>query len=648
MDTAPSDWTEANQAFLAAALSRIKACLARRGTAQVGAEAALPAFVGAPPALERIARGFGLSRFERDLLLLCAGVELDAEIATLCAQAAGDPARMHPTFSLALGTLPEAHWSALSPDAPLRRWRLIEPGEGPSLTLAPLRIDERVLHCLAGVRQLDERLAALLEVLPPADPADLVPSQRDAATEAASAWRTHAETVVQLLGDATDCRPVAAAAAAMVGLRVAALPVALLPAGPTELDALLRLWQRETVLAAPAVLMLDDESAATETHAFTRLLQRVGGPLIVRAREPRAVVPRQSVVLDVTHPQPDEQAATWRSALGAAAPEDLPGQLAAQFSLSLPAIEAIAAGALARDRAAGALARDAAAGALGDVVWRLCRLRLRTRLEGLAQHIESRMGWHDLVLPETQTQTLHTIAAQLRQRNRVHEEWGFGAKGRRGLGIAALFAGASGTGKTLAAEVLAGELRLDLFRIDLAAVMSKYIGETEKNLRRVFDAAEESGAVLLFDEADALFGKRSEVKDSHDRYANIEVSYLLQRMEAYRGLAILTTNMKSALDPAFLRRLRFVVTFPFPDAAQRAAIWRQVFPAATPLDGVDAERLALLRLPGGAIRNIAMSAAFLAADCGEPVRMHHLRTAARSEYAKLERPLTQAENEAWA
>jgi hypothetical protein len=640
MDTAPSDWTEANQAFLAAALRRVKALLAGRGDALVAAEAALPAFVGAPPALERIARGFGLSRFERDLLLLCAGVELDAEMAALCAQAAGDPARAHPTFSLALGALPEAHWSALSPDAPLRRWRLIEPGEGPSLTLAPLRIDERVLHCLAGVRQLDERLAALLEVLPPTDPADLVPSQRQGATEAASAWRSNAETVVQLLGDAADCRPVAAAAAAMLGLRVAALPVALLPAGPTELDVLLRLWQRETVLAAPAVLMLDDEAAATETHAFTRLLQRAGGPLIVRAREPRAVVPRQSVVLDVTHPQPDEQARTWQAALGAVAPADLPGHLAAQFNFSLSAIEAIAAGALAREPAAGA--------ALGDVVWRLCRSRLRTRLEGLAQHIESRVGWNDLVLPETQTQTLHTIVAQLRQRSRVHDEWGFGAKGRRGLGIAALFAGASGTGKTLAAEVLAGELHLDLFRIDLAAVMSKYIGETEKNLRRVFDAAEESGAVLLFDEADALFGKRSEVKDSHDRYANIEVSYLLQRMEAYRGLAILTTNMKSALDPAFLRRLRFVVTFPFPDEPQRAAIWRQVFPAATPLDGVDAERLALLRLPGGAIRNIAMSAAFLAADRGEPVRMSHLLTAARSEYAKLERPLTQAESQAWA
>ena len=199
--------------------------------------------------------------------------------------------------------------------------------------------------------------------------------------------------------------------------------------------------------------------------------------------------------------------------------------------------------------------------------------------------------------------------------------WGFAAKGARGLGISALFAGESGTGKTMAAEVLANELHLDLYRIDLAAVVSKYIGETEKNLKRVFDAAEDSGAILLFDEADALFGKRSEVKDSHDRYANIEVSYLLQRMEAYRGLAILTTNLKNALDTAFLRRLRFVVQFPFPDARQRELIWRGIFPAATPLDGVDCAKLARLNVAGGNIRNIAMNAAFLAAEAGSPVAM---------------------------
>ena len=200
----------------------------------------------------------------------------------------------------------------------------------------------------------------------------------------------------------------------------------------------------------------------------------------------------------------------------------------------------------------------------------------------------------------------------------------------------------------MAAEVLSNELALDLFRIDLSAVVSKYIGETEKNLSRIFDSAEGSGAILLFDEADALFGKRSEVKDSHDRYANIEVSYLLQRMESHRGLAILTTNMKSALDPAFLRRIRFAVQFPFPDAAQRAEIWRRIFPAATPTDGLDVKRLARLNVPGGNIRNIALRAAFLAAAAGQPVRMADLLDAARSEYAKIEQPLSEAEIGGWA
>ncbi len=199
----------------------------------------------------------------------------------------------------------------------------------------------------------------------------------------------------------------------------------------------------------------------------------------------------------------------------------------------------------------------------------------------------------------------------------------------------------------MAAEVLANELHLDLYRIDLSAVVSKYIGETEKNLARVFDAAEDSGAILLFDEADALFGKRSEVKDSHDRYANIEVSYLLQRMEAYRGLAILTTNQKAALDTAFLRRLRFVVQFPFPDAGEREAIWRRVFPAATPTGPLDYAKLARLQMAGGNIRNIALNAAFHAAEAGEPVGMAHLLRAAHAEAAKRERSLSEAETRGW-
>jgi SpoVK/Ycf46/Vps4 family AAA+-type ATPase len=242
---------------------------------------------------------------------------------------------------------------------------------------------------------------------------------------------------------------------------------------------------------------------------------------------------------------------------------------------------------------------------------------------------------------------LREIAMNVRWRRQVYEQWGFARRSPRGLSISALFFGPSGTGKTMAAEVLARELELDLFRIDLSSVVSKYIGETEKNLRRVFDAAEAGGAVLLFDEADALFGHRSEVRDSHDRYANIEVSYLLQRMEAYRGLAILTSNMKQALDPAFLRRIRFFVQFPFPEEGQRAEIWRRVFPAHTPTEGLSIDTLARLSLAGGSIQNVALAAAFLAADEGVPVRMSHLLSAVRTECQKLERPLTDAEIGGW-
>ena len=199
----------------------------------------------------------------------------------------------------------------------------------------------------------------------------------------------------------------------------------------------------------------------------------------------------------------------------------------------------------------------------------------------------------------------------------------------------------------MAAEVLANDLQLDLYRIDLSQVVSKYIGETEKNLRRVFDAAEEGAAILLFDEADALFGKRSDVRDSHDRYANIEVSYLLQRMETYRGLAILTSNMKHALDPAFLRRIRFIVPFPFPDVTQRAEMWRTVFPSVMPTADLQIEKLARLTMPGGHIRNIAVNAAFLAADANEAVQMKHLLQATRTEYAKLDKPLSDAEVGGW-
>jgi SpoVK/Ycf46/Vps4 family AAA+-type ATPase len=213
----------------------------------------------------------------------------------------------------------------------------------------------------------------------------------------------------------------------------------------------------------------------------------------------------------------------------------------------------------------------------------------------------------------------------------------------RGFGISALFAGASGTGKTMAAEVIANELEQPLHRIDLSSVVSKWVGETEKNLERLFQAADDASGILFFDEADALFGKRTEVQHSQDRFANIEINFLLQRLESYRGLAILATNLKDALDQAFLRRLRFIVTFPFPGPAERRAIWQRVFPPQMPQEGLDFDRLSRLNLTGGSLHNIALSAAFLAAQRREPVTMEVVAQAARAELRKLEKPAGEAE-----
>ena len=242
--------------------------------------------------------------------------------------------------------------------------------------------------------------------------------------------------------------------------------------------------------------------------------------------------------------------------------------------------------------------------------------------------------WDDLVLPPLQLDLLHRIADQVENRAKVYEAWGFGTRMHRGPGITVLFAGPSGTGKSMAAEVIANALRLSLYRIDLSAVVSKYIGETEKNLRRVFDAAEDGGALLYLDEADALFGKRSEVKDSHDRYANLEINYLLQRMEAYPGVAILATNMRTNLDPAFVRRLRFVVIFPPPKLAARRRIWEKAFPQEAPVGKLDFDRLASMEATGGTIRDIALHAAFLAALDGTPITMDLLMDAAKVEFKK--------------
>jgi SpoVK/Ycf46/Vps4 family AAA+-type ATPase len=267
------------------------------------------------------------------------------------------------------------------------------------------------------------------------------------------------------------------------------------------------------------------------------------------------------------------------------------------------------------------------------------RAQSGAELERLARKLEPKRGWNDIVVPPDQTAQLHEICDQARLRHLVYGAWGFDRKLSTGKGLNVLFAGPPGTGKTMAAEVMASALGLDLYKIDLAQVVSKYIGETEKNLERIFAAAESSNAILFFDEADALFGKRSEVKDSHDRYANIEIGYLLQKMEEYDGIAILATNLRQNIDEAFLRRLQSIVDFPFPDENYRRRIWEVMFPPEAPL-GTDVDFAALardVRLAGGSIKNIAVAAALDAAAEERAIGMKHLIRAARRDHQKLGR-----------
>jgi hypothetical protein len=602
-----------------------------------------------PPALRILGSRFGLSRFEQQVLLLCAAVELDTRVAALCADAQRDANRTYPTFALALALFDEPAWDVLSPERPLRYWRLIEinqPGAQP-LTASPVRADERIVNYLKGLNYLDDRLSPLLVPFDAHTPDPLPPSQEAARASVERTLRqaagNGAPPLVQLVGaDPLSKQLVARRAAHALGLNLYRMPVEVLPPQAGELETLARLWQRESVLLPVALFLdaheLDGATPAGEGGApraappLQRFLARSQGVFLLSTREIRSGLSPATHAVEVDRPTPAEQHSEWTEALGEHA-GDSASLLAGQFDLNAVAIRQLA-----------QAARSSSAGTdLHQRLWNACLLSTGPRMDRLAQRIRPVATWEDIVLPDEEMSLLRQLAAQVAQRTRVYDEWGFRSRMNRGLGISALFTGESGTGKTMAAEVLANHLRLNLYRIDLSAVVSKYIGETEKNLRQLFDAAEDGGAILFFDEADALFGKRSEVRDSHDRYANIETSYLLQRMEAYRGLAIMATNMRSALDEAFMRRLRFVVTFPFPAPSQRAAIWRHAWPAETPVAELDFERLARFGLAGGNIANAALNAAFVAAERDTRVTMPLVLDAVRAELRKLERPVRESD-----
>lgn len=631
MSDSRSEWQELSRRDCAAAIAWLAARLDALKQGKPAPDVPLPS--SAESALGLVSRKFGLSEFEQGVLLLAAGSELDGSLAARIADL--EPKSGRPTISLCFAVLPNPHWSAFTPGGALRRGRLIRLGEGQCLTNAPIAADEAVVHFLNGLPDLDERLAVYFKPLAAVPP---TPTASEAAARLVAAWSQRTERgsfqKVCLQGnDGAAAAHVAAAAARALSFSAFQLDASALPLENAALRELAELWERDAVLHNLALVAnLAEVSPPRQQQAAACFIDQLQCLVAVIGDHPGAA----RVVVE--EPPLSERVEQWRKALGPlAAP--LNGRLermADQFRLSSSGIEA----------AARELALEDSS-VLVDSAWRICRERARGGLEELARRIPARAGWQDLVLPEPQLEMLRALALQVRHRYRIFEQWGFANRPGRSPGVTALFSGPSGAGKTLAAEVLASELKLDLYRIDLSSTVSKYIGETEKNLKKIFDAAEASGAILLFDEADALFGKRSEVKDSHDRFANLEVSYLLQRMEAYRGLAILTSNLKSALDSAFLRRLRFHVQFPFPAPAERERIWQRAFPPETPTEGLDWEKLSRLAVAGGNIANIALDAAFRAAHENKAVAMRHVLAAARAECAKIEKPLAENEVRGW-
>ena len=605
-----------------------RSAAAQSARASYEAERAAMLAAGRPAAMDRLSQLFGLTPFDEDCLLLAAAPRLDAAFVALFGYAHDRlqvvTASQHLAIALLAGGEPETvrlGFERLSPVASLRRYRLVEGDEAVHSLLTPLETDERIARFLAGDDHPDARIQSWLAPVPDAP---CPHRHRAAAAALAGTLCTARRPRAVIIGPHGSGRAaVAQAVARQLGLSLVGLRPRLLPEPGPARQAAFGLLAREAALGGQA-LLVDAAPAATREEVI-EILRELDACVFVIAQEPPGPE-REPGAPQLRLPQLEaaDRAALWREVLepGAVDLGVACERIAEQFPLGAAAIAAIAAANPGADEAA---------------LWGACCEAAGQDLDTLAERIVPHFAWDDIVLPAAIADDLHALAAQVRHRAEVYGRGGFGRKLVRGRGVTALFSGPSGTGKTMAAEIIAGELGLELCRIDLSGVVSKYIGETEKNLKRVFDAAEAGGAVLFFDEADALFGKRSEVKDSHDRYANIEISYLLQRMEAYSGLAILATNMKAHVDPAFLRRLRFVIDFPFPDAVQRRAIWARSFPAETATEGLDLDALARLEVAGGNITVIAVNAAFLAAADGVPVCMTHLARAARAEFRKLDK-----------
>ena len=625
-------------------------------------------------ALPQLNRLFGLSSFEEGAILTCLAPELNRKYDRLFAYLQDDVTRKRPSVDLVLELQCDTEvqrWSArvfLSDGGSLLRAGLLRKVDDPqspsgSSGLAQfLQINPRICEFLLGSNQIDGRLAGRAELMRPADT-----HQSSAPPETSASVLRLVERylmngsergrklVVYLLGPyGVGKRELVASICRQLGCAVLTLDIEQLLAEGGETEDLVRAAFREGLLQ-PAVLHLKGADRLLETTAYSlrnRLATAIieygwlvflsgEAPWMLKESFPGCLF--QEVALSI--PDVPAREAVWQSCLADQMPDAASWvpQLARQFRLTPGQIRAAIDLAESRRR----MDADMLCLSLGALT-AACRQQSNHKLGELAVKIEPHYSWGDITLPGDTLTHLHEICGQARNHYKVFGSWGFNKKLSYGRGLSALFVGASGTGKTMAAEVLAHELGLDLYKIDLSGVVSKYIGETEKNLGRIFAEAETSNAILFFDEADALFGKRTEVTDAHDRYANIEISYLLQKMETYEGIVILATNLRENMDEAFMRRIRFVIDFPFPDEANRRHIWQSHFPSEAPISPeIDYEFLAReFQIAGGIIRNIVLNAAFLAASVSEAtpdrgngevrvIGMQEILHGARREFAKM-------------
>ena len=622
--------------------------------------------------LRHLERLFGLSPIERRLIVLCLAPELDRKYDRLYAYLQDDITRKRPSVDLALDLICRAaaeRWqlrARFSERSPLFRAALLEPVEDPqspsgSSDLARfLKLDRRVLDFLLDQPAIDRRLDGVARLLPPAGELDGVWVDPDLARRLLAFARHHLDrsraeaggVVVHLCGaHGVGKRRLARAVCAELGLPLLAVDGELLAADDSRLTERLRRAFREGLLQHAGVLIEGvDRLEAVPGHTgggrvggrlrrLSATAAELGGLTFLAGRRGwrRHDLFRDGPFLALELPLPamELRRNAWRAML-----DELPGPapdgaaeiLARRFRLAPGQIRGAC-----REVAARRVGEREGAGASLDELAAACRRQSSRELADLAVKIEPRYRWRDLILPEARLSLLREICSQVEQRHRVLGDWGFGRKLSHGKGLAVLFSGPPGTGKTMAAEVMARELALDLYKVDLSGVVSKYIGETEKNLARIFQHAEAGNAILFFDEADALFGKRTEVSDAHDRYANIETSYLLQKMEEYEGMVILASNLRQNLDEAFVRRLRFIVELPFPETAGRREIWRSHLPAEAPRSAaIDFDFLAeKFAIAGGNIKNVVLNAAFLAAADGGEIAMDHLLRGTRREFEKI-------------